>query len=217
MRIRDTWLNGARVDLEVVDGRFTGGTSHASQGAPGDLEGGLICPHFAEPHVHLDATQLGARLPNRSGTLFEGIDNWATLRAELTAADVRARALKTIRWYVAHGTTRIRTHVDTAGRPAAEALLALREELKSPDVVGMPIELQVVAFPQEGILTDRQRQADWESVVAMAVTPWAVFPTTSRAMRRATRRCECALTSPKSTARRSICTATRPTTPHGKR
>ena len=162
--------------MEVKEDCFTAVTSHASQGMRGDIEGGMICPHFAEPHVHLDATQLGARLPNRSGTLFEGIDNWAVLRADLTAEDVRERALQTIRWYVAHGTTRIRTHVDTAGRPAAEALLALRDDLKSPDLIGMPIELQVVAFPQEGILTDAQRQADWESVVAMGCDAVGCIP-----------------------------------------
>ena len=77
-------------------------------------------------HVHLDATQLGTRLPNRSGTLFEGIDNWATLRSSVDAEDVRERALKTVGWYLRQGTSRIRTHVDTASRTAAEALIALR-------------------------------------------------------------------------------------------
>ena len=166
MRIRDTWLNGTRVDIEIENGVVTGITAHESRSPPGELEGGLICPHFAEPHVHLDATQLGARLPNQSGTLFEGIDNWAQLRPQITAEDVRQRALTTIGWYLRHGTTRIRTHVDTASRVAAETLLALREELQSPRLLGIPIELQVVAFPQEGILTSRKRQADWEAVVA---------------------------------------------------
>jgi cytosine deaminase len=176
MRIHDTWLNGSRVTIDVDGGCFTRLTSNAHRDGPVDLDGGMICPHFAEPHVHLDATQLGARLPNRSGTLFEGIENWATLRRDLTAEDVRGRALKTIRWYVRHGTTRIRTHVDTAGREAVEALLALRDELKSPDLVGMPIKLQVVAFPQEGILTSPQHQTDWESVVAMGCDAVGCIP-----------------------------------------
>ena len=176
MRIRDTWLNGTRVDVEIENGVVTGITAHESSSPTGELEGGLICPHFAEPHVHLDATQLGARLPNQSGTLFEGIDNWAQLRPQITAEDVRQRALTTIGWYLRHGTTRIRTHVDTASRVAAEALLALREELQSPTLLGIPIELQVVAFPQEGILTSRERQADWESVVALGCDAVGAIP-----------------------------------------
>ena len=176
MQFRNTWLSGDAVDMEVRDGKVVSIAAHDPASAPGDIEGGMLCSHFAEPHVHLDATQLGARLPNRSGTLFEGIDNWAVLRADLTAEDVRERALTTIRWYVSHGTTKIRTHVDTAGRPAADALLALRAELKQPDLLGVPVDLQVVAFPQEGILTSNQRQADWEAVVAMGCDAVGCIP-----------------------------------------
>jgi cytosine deaminase len=176
MRIRNTWLSGQQVDVRIEAGRFASIAPHDPQGPPGTIEGGMICPHFAEPHVHLDATQLGARMPNRSGTLREGIDNWAILREELTVEDVRQRALKTLRWYVRHGVTRVRTHVDTAGRPAAEALLALREELKQPDLLGAAVQLQVVAFPQQGILTSRQRQSDWEAVVAMGCDAVGCIP-----------------------------------------
>ena len=66
--------------------------------------------------------------------------------------------------------------MDTAGRPAAEALLALREELKDPTTIGIPIELQVVAFPQEGIRTDPQREADWRAVVAMGCDAVGCIP-----------------------------------------
>ena len=148
MRIHDTWLGGRRVDIIIREGRIASiaSASPAPEGAA--LSGGMVCPHFAEPHVHLDATQLGARRPNRSGTLFEGIANWAELRASMDAADVRGRALQTVGWYARQGTTRIRTHVDTASLAAAEALLSLRDDLRSPDLLGMPIELEVVAFPQ---------------------------------------------------------------------
>jgi len=176
MRIRDTWFGGTQVDVVTENGRIESITHHDPLGPPGTIEGGMICPHFAEPHVHLDATQLGARMPNRSGTLFEGIDNWASLREQLTVADVRERALKTLGWYVRHGVTRVRTHVDTAGRPAAEALLALREELKHPDLLGASVHLQVVAFPQQGILTSPQRKADWEAVVAMGCDAVGCIP-----------------------------------------
>jgi len=181
MLFKDTWLGGAHVDLRSDGEHIT------AVGAPGALPpldgedviaGGLLCPHFAEPHVHLDATQLGARYPNVSGTLVEGIANWARAREALTAEDVRARALTTLRWYAARGTSRVRTHVDTASAVAAEALLALREELKSgfPGVPGLSVELQVVAFPQEGILRGPGREQAWREVVAMGCDAVGAIP-----------------------------------------
>ena len=176
MLIRNTWLGGQQVDI-VIDGeKIHSIQPHQSSTPPGDVEGGLVCPPFAEPHVHLDATQLGARRPNRSGTLFEGIDNWAVLREKMDAKDVRQRALKTLQWYAAHGTTRVRTHVDTASLVAAESLVALRDDLKDPSLLGVPIELQVVAFPQQGILTDPKRRADWTRVVEMGCDAVGCIP-----------------------------------------
>ena len=176
MKIHDTWFDGERVDIDIRGGQVQSIEPATSAGGEATLSGGMVCPHFAEPHVHLDATQLGARRPNRSGTLFEGIDNWASLRESLDAEDVRARALKTVGWYLQHGTTRIRTHVDTASPIAAKALIALREELKDPRVLGMPIQIQVVAFPQEGILTDPRREADWREVVSMGCDAVGCIP-----------------------------------------
>jgi len=180
MRIHDTCFEGNRVDIHIEDGRFVSIRPHTPHSlrpkGSSAIDGGMVCPTFAEPHVHLDATQLGARLPNRSGTLFEGIDNWATLREGLSVSDVRARALKTIGWYIDHGTTRIRTHVDTAAREAAEALIALRAELKSPELLGVAVELQIVAFPLEGILTQTKRRADLAQVVAMGVDAVGCIP-----------------------------------------
>ncbi len=122
--------------------------------------GGRLTPPIAEPHCHLDAALLGARAPNRSGTLREGIRNWAALRSELTAEDVTARAIETAEMYAARGTLRIRTHVDTGSRVAVEALVALK-----PELLRRGIELQVVAFPQEGILRAPGRRAAWEAAI----------------------------------------------------
>jgi cytosine deaminase len=179
MLLADTWLDGARVDLRIEGERIAAIGALTPREGEAVLRGGLACPHFAEPHVHLDATQLGARVPNVSGTLREGIANWAALRETLTAEDVRARALETVRWYVRRGTTRIRTHVDTACLPAAEALLALREELKAGlpgEPTGMPVTLQVVAFPQEGILRAAGREDRWRQVVAMGCDAVGAIP-----------------------------------------
>ena len=173
-------LEGERVDLQVVDG-IVAARLPAGQGRPGPGEevvhGGTLSPPFAEPHVHLDAALLGARAPNRSGTLREGIANWAALRGGLDEEDVAARARTVLGWYAAWGTTRVRTHVDTGCPAAVRALVALREELRRDGLRlpggaadggapgGFPMELQVVAFPQEGILRAPGRRAAWEAAL----------------------------------------------------
>lgn len=170
MQYSNVWMDGRPVDLEVdpASGGIVG--IAPTQGGP---SGGTICPPLAEVHVHLDAALLGRRVPNRSGTLVEGIQNWAAIRAGLSAQDVRARALETVRMYQSWGCTRIRTHVDTGSRVAVEALLALRSELaQGPD----PVTLQVVAFPQEGILRAPGRRADWAAAVRMGCDAVGAIP-----------------------------------------
>jgi len=172
--IRDTGLGGRPVDLAIEDGCI-GAVLPAGQGTQGEPTlhtGGRVTPPLAEPHVHLDATQLGARTPNRSGTLREGIANWAAVRGTLTHQDVMTRARQTVSWYVSWGCLRIRTHVDTGSRVAVEALLMLREELAKEGLV----ELSVVAFPQEGILRAPGRQEDWEWAVGAGCDAVGVIP-----------------------------------------
>ncbi|MBA2321592.1 MAG: amidohydrolase family protein [Deltaproteobacteria bacterium] len=161
---RNVVLGDKRVDLGVRDGRIawitpTGASPRAADGEEA-VAGGMITPHLAEPHVHLDATLLGARKPNRTGTLREGIANWAELRPELTADDVIARSRETIARYRHFGCTRIRTHVDTGSAVAVEALVSLRESVRSEG-----IDLQIVAFPQEGILRGPGRREAWIAAV----------------------------------------------------
>lgn len=166
------------VDLRFVDGRIESirpvvlGQPRLDA-LPGDnvLQGGMITPPIAEPHTHLDAALLGERAPNRSGTLTEGIANWARLRDDLTAEDVRERALRCIQMYVEGGTFRIRTHADTGNLTAVQALLDLRQEVSEQG-----IELQVTAFPQEGILRAKGRQKDWEQAVALGCDAVGAIP-----------------------------------------
>lgn len=182
---RDCWLEGERCDVRTHGTQIDViGPAHSVQVPPSEtiVTGGLLCPHFAEPHVHLDATQLARSAPNRSGTLKEGIRNWTMLRESLTRDDLIRRACQTIRWYVAHGTTRIRTHVDTGSRLAAEVLLELRDQLAA-GVPGMlcegqpiPVELQLVAFPQEGILRAPGQADAWREVVHMGVDAVGAIP-----------------------------------------
>ncbi|MFM5313308.1 cytosine deaminase [Aeromonas caviae] len=115
-----------------------------------DGEQGLVIPPFIEPHIHLDTTQTaGEPSWNLSGTLFEGIERWAERKALLTHEDVKQRAIQTLKWQIANGIQFVRTHVDVSdpNLVALKAMLEVREEMKEW------VELQIVAFPQEGILS----------------------------------------------------------------
>jgi cytosine deaminase len=160
----DVWFDGTQLSRVASAGSLP--PQHAQT-----TEGGWLTPPMAEPHVHLDAALLGAVRPNRSGTLREGIANWSELRQSLTAEDLRARALKTAEMYASYGTLRIRTHVDTGSLLAVEVLVSLKAELQQRG-----IELQVVAFPQEGILRAPGRRADWESAVALGCDAVGAIP-----------------------------------------
>ncbi|MFT6404872.1 MAG: cytosine deaminase [Marinomonas primoryensis] len=115
-----------------------------------DAEGNLACAPFVEPHIHLDAA-LTAGEPewNQSGTLFEGIERWSQRKPMLNEADIRKRALSTIELLVQNGVQAIRTHADTTDPTliGVRTLCALRDELKDK------IDIQIVAFPQDGMLS----------------------------------------------------------------
>lgn len=115
-----------------------------------DGKGGLALPPFVEPHIHLDTT-LTAGEPkwNESGTLFEGIERWSERKAYLSKEDVKFRAKKALTWQIGNGIQFVRTHVDVTDPEltALKAMIELREEVKEY------VTLQIVAFPQEGILS----------------------------------------------------------------
>ncbi len=172
MLLRDAWLEGRRVDVRFGATIEAIAPAHTLTSAAGEAvhEGGTVAPPSAEPHVHLDAVLLGARAPNRSGTLREGIANWSALRGQLTAEDVMARADEVLGWYESFGTLRVRTHVDTGSLTAVEALLSTRERWRGR------VDVQVVAFPQEGILRAKGRRDQWEAAVALGVDAVGAIP-----------------------------------------
>ena len=141
------------VDVRILNGKFSEIKANL---APYDgeevIDGkeNLLLPPFVDSHVHLDAT-LTAGQPewNETGTLFDGIRIWSERKQDLTKEDVKSRAKKTLLNMVGHGIQHVRSHVDVTDPHliAARALLELREELKDQ------IYLQLVAFPQEGILS----------------------------------------------------------------
>ncbi len=153
MLYQNLYLENAETtsDIRVIDGKFAEIAAHLEPQAGEecvDFGGKLALPPFIESHVHLD-TCLTAGEPkwNMSGTLFEGIETWSLRKETLSRQDVRDRVNKAVRLYAANGIQHIRTHVDVTDPKltAMEAMIELREELK--DVMN----IQIVAFPQEGI------------------------------------------------------------------
>lgn len=117
-----------------------------------DARGQLVVPALVDPHLHLDlAYSLDLVPPNKSGTLLEAIGLWADAKRTLTPENVCERACRAIADEIAGGTGLIRSHVDvgsTAGLRLCEGVLAARE--KSRD----RCEIQLVAFPQDGLIRD---------------------------------------------------------------
>jgi cytosine/creatinine deaminase len=141
------------VDIAIQDGRFvriTADLSDAIATREIDVAGRLVVSPFIDAHVHLDAVlTVGKPRYNSTGTLLEGIQIWSERKPDLTHEDVKRRALEEIRWEVAQGTLFIRSHVDVCDPrlTALRALLEVREEVR--DIC----DLQLVAFPQDGILS----------------------------------------------------------------
>jgi len=135
-----------------------------------DAEGGFVSPPFADPHLHLDAALLCLFAPNHSGTLQEGIENWSRCRQNMDEADLIGRATTALKWCVSNGVTRIRTHVDISSKMAVEAMVAFRDE------VSHLAELQVVAFPQEGVFKSSGQSEDLAWAAAAGVDCVGAIP-----------------------------------------
>lgn len=138
--------------IPVSGGRFGQIAPQAQMcdAAPGQLDaaGNLVSPPFVEPHIHLDAAfTAGEPRWNQSGTLFEGIECWAERKPLLSREDVIHRAEQALRLFADNGIQYVRTHVDVTdpSLTALNAMLEVRERM-----AGL-VDLQIVAFPQEGI------------------------------------------------------------------
>ncbi|MCS4509195.1 amidohydrolase family protein [Xylophilus ampelinus] len=146
-------LPDGRADMSIAvrDGRIvevaTGLQAPAAETL--DAQGQLLSPPFVDAHFHLDAT-LSYGLPriNASGTLLEGIALWGELKPQLTHAALVERALAYCDWAVSRGLLAIRSHVDTSDPRlvTVEALLEVQQR------VAPYLDLQLVAFPQDGVL-----------------------------------------------------------------
>ncbi len=146
----DSALRDVLVDGDAIAAIRPAGTVPADGRDELDAEGRLLSPPLVDPHVHMDAVlTVGEPRHNESGTLIEGIQTWAERKPFLTHEDVKRRALEAIRWEVAQGTGLIRSHVDVCdpNLVALKALIELRDEVR--DIV----DLRLIAFPQDGILS----------------------------------------------------------------
>ncbi|MDW7663161.1 MAG: amidohydrolase family protein [Bacillota bacterium] len=143
---------GEIVDIGIEDGKFSQIASNIpSKGTEEiDAAGMLVTPPFIEPHIHLDKVNiLDVVRPNVSGTLTEAIEIIWDKKKNYTVDDVVERSMKVIQKAIQNGTLHMRTHVDVdtiGGLKPLEGILALREKVKHL------IDLQIVAFPQEGIV-----------------------------------------------------------------
>ncbi len=138
-----------------------------------DGEGGLALPPFVEPHIHLDTT-LTAGEPrwNMSGTLFEGIQCWSERKPMLSKEDVKKRAKKALKWQIAQGIQYVRTHVDVTDPSliALKAMIEVKEEMKDW------VDIQIVAFPQEGILSYKNGEELLEEAIKLGADVIGAIP-----------------------------------------
>ncbi len=137
------------IDIGCRDGRIVAVAPQLEATAEREIDaaGRLVSPPFVDSHFHMDATLTRGRPRlNRSGTLLEGIALWGELKPLLDADDIKRRAHELCRWAIARGNLAIRTHVDICDPAllAVRALLEVRDELKAF------LDLQLVAFPQDG-------------------------------------------------------------------
>ena len=144
-----------------------------------DAQGFLVSPPFVDSHLHLDsALSLGQPRMNQSGTLLEGIELWGELKPLLTVESIKARVLEMCRWSISQGTLCIRSHVDICDDRllAVEALLEVREEMKDY------IDLQLVAFPQDGYLRYSRSKENLKKALDMGVDVVGGIPHFERTM-----------------------------------
>lgn len=178
MLIKNVYIENSKTlsDIRISNGIFEEigeGLSPRQGEETEDCGGKLALPPFIESHVHLD-TCLTAGDPvwNLSGTLFEGIECWSKRKEKLSKADVKERVNRVIRMQAANGIQHVRTHVDVTDPKltAMEAMLELRDELKDK------VNIQIVAFPQEGIMSYPNGRDLMENAIRMGADAVGAIP-----------------------------------------
>ncbi|WP_342117799.1 amidohydrolase family protein [Pseudoduganella sp. OTU4001] len=181
--IRNATLPDGRqnIDIAIEGGRIAAVAPALQVKAAREIDaaGDLVAPPFVDAHFHMDAT-LSYGLPrvNQSGTLLEGIALWGELKPHLTQEALVERALQYCDWAVARGLLAIRSHVDICD----DRLLAVEALLDVKRRVAPYLDLQLVAFPQDGILRSPSALDNLKRAIAMGVDVVGGIPHFERTM-----------------------------------
>jgi cytosine/creatinine deaminase len=171
----------SNVDIGITGKRIVavGPNLTASGATEIDVQGRLVSPPFVDAHFHLDAAlSLGLPRRNRSGTLLEGISLWGELKPQLTAEAVIRRALAYCDMAVAQGLLAIRSHVDVCD----DRLLAVEALLEVKRRVAPYLDLQLVAFPQDGFYRSRNAEKNLLRALDLGVEVVGGIPHFERTM-----------------------------------
>ncbi len=181
--IRNAALPDGRtgIDIAVQHGRIAAVAPRLAVTAAREIDAGgdLVTPPFVDAHFHMDAT-LSYGLPrvNATGTLLEGIVLWGELKPQLTQEALVERAMRYCDWAVARGLLAIRTHVDVCD----DRLLAVEALLEVKRRVAPYLDMQLVAFPQDGLLRSPTALANLKRSIAMGVDVVGGIPHFERTM-----------------------------------
>lgn len=176
-----TLPSGSQADVGIIGDRIAavGQLTDAEAHTVIDATGDLVSPPFVDPHFHMDATlSYGTPRINASGTLLEGIGLWGELKQITTLDQMVDRALSYCDWAVSMGLLAIRTHVDTCddSLKGVEAMIHVRETVRPY------LDLQLVAFPQDGLLRDPTAHMNTVRALDMGVDVVGGIPHFERTM-----------------------------------
>jgi cytosine deaminase len=164
------WGTEGLCDLGIANGRFVSVNQGVASSVPIltlDAEGRMAVPGFVEPHIHLDKALISERAPvNRSGTLKEAIEILWELKRNYTVDEIADRASRVLAQALENGVSKLRTHVDVdpiGGTRPAEGLIRVRDRFRDL------IDIQIVAFPQEGIVKSPGTEALMREVMKLGV------------------------------------------------
>ena len=174
--------DGKQADIGIKDGVIAAiePTLSAEAGEVVEATGDLVAPPLVDPHFHMDATlSYGTPRINGSGTLLEGISLWGELKPIQTEEEIETRALAYCDWAASMGLLAIRSHVDTSDRDGLKGVRAL---LSVKDKVKDYIDLQLVAFPQDGLYRAPEAKACTIEALDMGVDVVGGIPHFERTM-----------------------------------
>src|ERR1700716_4033612 len=164
------WGTEGLCDLGIANGYFVSigqSTASSNAGLTLDADGRMAVPGFVEPHIHLDKALISERAPvNVSGTLTEAIEKLWEIKRHYTIEEIADRASRVLARAIENGISRLRSHVDVdpiGGTRPAEGLIRARERFRDL------IDIQIVAFPQEGIIKSPGTEALMREVMKRGV------------------------------------------------